>query len=366
MTTSTINPAVRPALLFMPDISGFTEFVTGNEILHAQHIIQEILNLLVETNEMNMLVEEIEGDAVFFYRYGAPPALADLLRQVQNMFTRFHQHLRQYEQQRLCTCGACNHAVNLQLKIFAHFGEVTGYEVGEYRKLFGRDVIVLHRLLKNSLHLREYVLLTDHLLEATPPSAIIPSWFQPYSSHEDYDVGAVSFQVNDLTALLQQLPPVELRVVPSPASTTTVLTEEVVIPAPTRDVYKAVFNVEERCGWMDGVEQTVMVDEDRINRLGTRYRYKSREGNGPVMVTSSAQVEVQAADLVEMEETGTEGRRYAVHSLGENETKLTISVLLKKSWWRIALFRLLHQNPLKKKLRASLHHLNRRLGKGCE
>jgi hypothetical protein len=65
MTTETAT-GVQPALLFMPDISGFTEFVNSTEITHAQSIIQEVLEQIIESNQMSLEVGEIEGDAVFF------------------------------------------------------------------------------------------------------------------------------------------------------------------------------------------------------------------------------------------------------------------------------------------------------------
>src|SRR4051794_21329701 len=131
-TTSTAN-AIQPALLFMPDISGFTEFVTSTEIEHAQSIVQEVLEVLIESNQLNLQVGEIEGDAVFFFRYGQAPSYSELLQQVQTMFTRFHQHLQLFDQQRICPCGACAAATGLKLKMIAHFGEVGGYTVGQYQ-----------------------------------------------------------------------------------------------------------------------------------------------------------------------------------------------------------------------------------------
>src|ERR1051325_5121977 len=150
-TVTETNSGVQPALLFMPDISGFTQFVNSTEITHAQAIIQELLELLIESNEIGLEVGEIEGDAIFFYRLGEAPSLQQLLQQVQTMFSRFHQHLQLYAKQRICTCTACRSASQLNLKILAHFGEVTGIAIKEQRKLFGKDVILIHRLLKNNL-----------------------------------------------------------------------------------------------------------------------------------------------------------------------------------------------------------------------
>src|SRR6266571_2089943 len=101
----------QPALLFMPDISGFTQFVNDNEIMHSQQIVQELLETLVECNQLGLQVGEIEGDAIFFYKLGDKPDMPALLKQVETMFTTFHQHLKLYDQQRVCLCKACESAI---------------------------------------------------------------------------------------------------------------------------------------------------------------------------------------------------------------------------------------------------------------
>lgn len=51
------------AIVFIPDISGFTDFTSATEIDHAAHIITELLELLVESNQSGFTLAEIEGDA---------------------------------------------------------------------------------------------------------------------------------------------------------------------------------------------------------------------------------------------------------------------------------------------------------------
>ncbi len=63
------------ALIFIPDISGFTRFVTETETRHASHIISELIEAILESNQLDLSVSEIEGDAVLFYRLGRPPSL---------------------------------------------------------------------------------------------------------------------------------------------------------------------------------------------------------------------------------------------------------------------------------------------------
>src|SRR4029077_6763543 len=86
------------------------------------------------------------------------------------MFTRFHQQLQRYDHERICPCGACTSALNLKLKFFVHYGEVSSYNVKEHHQLFGKEVIVLHRLMKNNLNKKEYTLLTNSVLEQNDSS----------------------------------------------------------------------------------------------------------------------------------------------------------------------------------------------------
>jgi Protein of unknown function (DUF2652) len=142
---------VTTALLFVPDISGFTQFVQATEIEHSRHIIEELLEQLIEANTIGLQVSEVEGDAILFYRFGHPPTAEEFFQQIQKMFVTFHSHLRLYETQRICQCGACMSAQNLTLKVVAHYGHIIQSHIKEHVKLFGQDVITVHRLLKNDI-----------------------------------------------------------------------------------------------------------------------------------------------------------------------------------------------------------------------
>src|SRR5688572_5684964 len=104
-------------LLFIPDISGFTKFISETEIDHSRLIIQELLEILISSNEMGLEISEIEGDAILFYKFGDKPDLDVVYRQVEKMFRSFHQNLVAYEQHRYCQCKACASAVTLTLKV---------------------------------------------------------------------------------------------------------------------------------------------------------------------------------------------------------------------------------------------------------
>ncbi|MEM6736147.1 MAG: DUF2652 domain-containing protein [Bacteroidota bacterium] len=152
------------ATLFIPDISGFTNFVKSNEIDHGKHIIEELIHIIITHGKKNFELAEVEGDAVFFYKevLFTPECLIGNAKQI---FIAFHKHLLNYEYDRICECGACTTAVNLGIKFIAHSGDIrlANYGTGK-AKPYGDAVITVHRLLKNEVPLNQYVLLTDHLL----------------------------------------------------------------------------------------------------------------------------------------------------------------------------------------------------------
>lgn len=150
-------------LFFIPDISGFTKFVTSTEIEHSQALIQMLLEGLVDANQLGLKVSEFEGDAVLFYRAGSPPDAKAFVEQARKMFTGFHANLRKFEASRQCDCGACAGAKALTLKIVAHAGPARTMQVKDSVKFIGAAVIVAHRLLKNSVPEREYLLLSGAL-----------------------------------------------------------------------------------------------------------------------------------------------------------------------------------------------------------
>jgi hypothetical protein len=147
--------------LFIPDISGFTRFVNSTEISHGAHIIEELINLIVERGSETFEMAEVEGDAVFFYLKDEKLSLDEVEKEAREIYADFHKHLAIYEHGRLCDCGACTQAINLKLKFIVHSGEI---ELANYAKgaakPFGSPVIAVHRLLKNEVPLDEYLLFT--------------------------------------------------------------------------------------------------------------------------------------------------------------------------------------------------------------
>src|SRR6266487_215479 len=192
-------------LLFIPDISGFTRFVNEIEIEHSRHIIQQLLEVLINANISGLEISEIEGDAILFYRFGEPLQLETLYKQVEKMFCAFHHHLIRYDHRRICQCKACVSAINLSLKVITHYGEFTSLNVKHFSKLIGKDVIVAHQLLKNDIAQHEYWLVTKNLLQDNQPSELA-QWMHWNVSAKQMENGEIRFHYTQLGPLKDEIP----------------------------------------------------------------------------------------------------------------------------------------------------------------
>ncbi|UOQ78725.1 DUF2652 domain-containing protein [Hymenobacter sp. 5516J-16] len=162
----------QPALLLIPDISGFTRFIEESGSVQAPFLVADLLEILIEANTLNLQVNEIQGDAVLFYRLGPPPPVAELVRQCRRIYLDFQNYLRIVARDTGSELAAALHELALTLKIVVHYGRVSVARIREYTKLMGRDVIVVHRLLKNNITGSEYILLSEGYLATQDPAAL--------------------------------------------------------------------------------------------------------------------------------------------------------------------------------------------------
>lgn len=191
-------------LFFIPDIGGFTQFVVDTEIRHSRHIVRELLELLVDANTLGLKVSEIEGDAVLFYREGGPPTLTELVAQARRMYVDFHSYLKKFEFARICQCGACAGVPRLSLKMVVHFGAAASERIKDHVQFLGKDIIVAHRLLKNSVAEREYMLVSDDTLQRLGASAEGRDGFS--QGADSYDsLGTINYAIKPLAPYLSDV-----------------------------------------------------------------------------------------------------------------------------------------------------------------
>ena len=118
--------------ILIPDISGYTEFVSKTEVSHGTHLLNHLLETIVKSTNNDFIVSEIEGDAVLLYKKGAPPAKKDLIKQCEQIFTSFHTQLNGIDSIRICQCVACLSVTNLSLKFVAHYGTISENRISNF------------------------------------------------------------------------------------------------------------------------------------------------------------------------------------------------------------------------------------------
>ena len=198
------------ALIFIPDISGYTKFITETEGKHAKHLITELLEVIIKADKLKMHVSEIEGDAVLFYRKGDPPTLSELISQAKTMFLDFHTHLKIIQRDNVCQCGACRSAVNLTLKFVSLYGTLEEVTIQNFSKIMGSDVIFAHRLLKNKIDSNEYLLITgDYFTTLNYSGSGFDEWVLFHEHKESFEnFEEVQIKYVPLTEVKKELPDV--------------------------------------------------------------------------------------------------------------------------------------------------------------
>lgn len=193
----------EPACLAIADITGYTRFLAGAELDHAQDILADLVNTVVTSLRPMLRLAKLEGDAAFVYAIAHAvdgPLLQDM---IEGSYFAFQRRLRDIRQASSCECNACILVPALDLKYVLHHGLVVRQRMGSSEELVGSDVIVVHRLLKNRVTeatgIGAYALYTDACLAAMALDD--PSAAGMVRHAEAFDeIGDVGGWVADLTA----------------------------------------------------------------------------------------------------------------------------------------------------------------------
>ena len=98
------------------------------------------------------------------------------------------------------TSNACANLGTLDLKFIVHHGEFLIQNIGANQELVGSEVIVAHRLAKNTVTattgIRAYAVYTDSAVDALGLTHLADEWI-PH--REVYDSGEVEGWVTDMT-----------------------------------------------------------------------------------------------------------------------------------------------------------------------
>jgi hypothetical protein len=158
--------------MVLADISGYTRFMKVHTVslLHAEAIIAELLEAVIDHTEHPLTLSKLEGDAAFLYATldagnDGRAAAQDVARQVMAFVDAFKAKERALIACNVCACEACKDIGRLKLKAFLHVGQTAIKKIRQFEELGGEDAIVIHRLMKNSIPAKEYIVMTEPFYE---------------------------------------------------------------------------------------------------------------------------------------------------------------------------------------------------------
>lgn len=208
----TLAAGEKDVVLVIADISGYTRFIAANRgsLTHSQIIITELMKSILRELKMPLRVAKLEGDAVFFYlcKEGNERAIAQSItgftQGIDRIFAAFDRRIAQLIQSNMCPCAGCQSIAMLRLKMVVHSGAALFYRLERFTELSGFDVILVHRLLKNSVEGDEYVLLTE-----AARNELFPAEDRDFKKAEEHydDVGTVSTYVYRPGGQRAEVPP---------------------------------------------------------------------------------------------------------------------------------------------------------------
>lgn len=153
------NTNIQEGIILIPDFSGFTEFVFNTKLYTGEYIVRQLLSTLIDVNDQYFEISEIEGDAILFYRYDENPSyerISGILWKMRNAFNRKIKELSK----------SLSTTIDLSLKFIVHYGTFSQYNIGNFRKLYGKTIVEAHQMLKNGLAEQpSYALYSNSFLE---------------------------------------------------------------------------------------------------------------------------------------------------------------------------------------------------------
>ncbi len=258
----------EPACLLIADISGYTSYLAGVELDHAQDVLADLIGTVVTALRPTFRLAKLEGDAAFTFAPGDRLDGSALLDTIERCYFGFRRRRRDVRQATSCGCNACVRIPDLNLKFVAHVGQVARQRILGLEELVGPDVIVIHRLLKNSVveatGREAYAYLSQAAIDAT---ALQPEALGLLAHDEAYDViGEVHGWVLDLERRWQEEDArARVRVRPEES----VLGTDYEVEAPPQTVWEFLTTPGRRVEWQAGVTDVIQDAAGNRRAVGT-------------------------------------------------------------------------------------------------
>lgn len=193
--------------IVIADITGYTAYLSGSELDHAQDSLRSLLQLLIEHTRPPLVISRLEGDAVIAHApSGSFLQGQTLIELLENTYVAFRLARERMQLNTTCTCNACRNIPNLDLKFLVHFGTYVLQDMLTYKELIGSDVNLAHRLLKNRIveatGIAAYAAYTQPAVEALRVQELCLAMRPHRESYEH--LGEIGLYVQDMQAVWEQ------------------------------------------------------------------------------------------------------------------------------------------------------------------
>jgi uncharacterized protein YndB with AHSA1/START domain len=142
----------QKAYLVAANISGYEEFLAQAELEHAQSIINDLLNTLIDDIRHPLVFSKLEGNSIFLYSpEGSFAQGQTLLEVIENLYCTFSRTLESMSRNTVCPCQACRLMSGLDLKFIVHYGTFSLTEIDGRHDLMGPDVMILRELIESPI-----------------------------------------------------------------------------------------------------------------------------------------------------------------------------------------------------------------------
>jgi Protein of unknown function (DUF2652)/Activator of Hsp90 ATPase homolog 1-like protein len=158
--------STRTGFLVVADITGYSAYLNDSELEHAQDVLKELLDLLIDNAKAPLVLAGLEGDAVLSYTIDSERFQGQaFVEMIEHTYVSFKRAIDLMVMNTSCQCNACANINNLDLKFFVHHGEFVLSNLRGREEMVGSDVNLIHRVMKNHIAeetgYRAYTLYTD-------------------------------------------------------------------------------------------------------------------------------------------------------------------------------------------------------------
>ncbi len=134
------------------NIAGYEVFLTEAELEHAQSIVNDLLNTLLDHIKPPLIFSKLEGEAIFVYApEGSFLQGQTLLEVIEDLYCTFTTTLETMYRNTVCPCQACQLMNTLDLNFVVHYGTYSLTEIDGQQDLIGTDVMILRESFKSPI-----------------------------------------------------------------------------------------------------------------------------------------------------------------------------------------------------------------------